>query len=325
MTDASAPIAGASPGARPKRRVQKGSPRGRALLIAWAAGLLLICSPAWSLSVPPLSGRVNDYAAMISPQTRSYLDTELAALEESDSTQVAILTVPTLAGESIEDFSIKVVEAWRLGQMDRDNGALLLVSKGDRAVRIEVGRGLEGSLTDLAAGRIVDAVILPEFKAGRFDQGFLRGTQAIVSVVKGEYKGSGTLPGERTSARSSGGIFVPIVIALLFVAFLGARRRAMGGIGGAIALPLLALLFFSPGLILVLALVPLGFLFGFLTPWSLLFPVGRSMGGRWGGFGGGGVGGFSGGSGLGGGGFRAGGGFSGGGGGFSGGGASGGW
>ncbi len=308
------------------KRLRLALPR-RVLLPILAALLLASSLPLWGIAVPPLEGRVNDYAGLISPQTRSYLDNELAALEESDSTQAVILTVPSLEGESLEEFSINVVDAWKLGQKGRDNGILLLVAKSDRKVRIEVGRGLEGSLTDLIAGRIVDNVILPEFRAGNFDQGFLKGSEAIVAVVKGEYKGTGALPGERSAAHKTGNLLIPIVIAILIVAFLGARRRLMGGIGGAIALPLLALLFFSPGLLLNLVLIPLGFLFGFFTPWSLFFPVGRPPGGPWGGgFWGGGFGGFSGpGGGVGGGGLSGGGGFSGGGGGFSGGGASGGW
>ncbi len=289
--------------------------------VLFLAGLLAAPLAAQSLAVPPLEGRVNDYANMISAPTRDYLTNELAALEQSDSTQVVILTIPSLEGDALEDFSIRVVEKWGIGQKGKDNGVLILVSKADRAVRIEVGYGLEGTLTDLVSGRIVDNIMVPAFKAGDFDQGFIKGTEAVIAVVKGQYTGTGALPGEqRTASVGGGALLVPIIIAFVVVAMLGARRRTLGGIGGALAVPILAWMFFSPSLLIMLLLAPAGFLLGFLPPWSLFSAGGGYGGGFWGGgyYGGG----FSGGSG----GFGGGGGgFSGGGGGFGGGGASGGW
>ena len=108
---------------------------------------------------------------------------------------MAVLTVPSLEGEDLEGFSIRVAEAWKIGTAENDNGAILLVSRDDREVRIEVGYGLEGKLTDLMSGRIIDQIIVPNFKAGRFDDGFLQATDAIIGAVKGEYKGTGQLPG----------------------------------------------------------------------------------------------------------------------------------
>ena len=143
---------------------------------------------AFALEVPALKGYVNDYANMMSPEARLKIETELKAFEQSDSTQVVILTIPSLEGEALEQFSVKVAEAWKIGQKGKDNGAILLVSKQDRKIRIEVGRGLEGKLTDLMAGRIVNFVINPRFKRNDFDGGFIAATQALIDVTRGEFK-----------------------------------------------------------------------------------------------------------------------------------------
>src|SRR5574342_289209 len=112
--------------------------------------LLVLCLPlgAHSLDVPRLQGYVNDYAGMISPPARSKIEETLKAFEQSDSTQIVILTVPSLEGENIEEFGIKVGETWKIGQRGKDNGILFIVSKQERKIRIEVGYGLEGKLTD---------------------------------------------------------------------------------------------------------------------------------------------------------------------------------
>lgn len=114
---------------------------------------LIITPLAAALNVPPLGGRVNDLADMIHPSTEQQLEAALAQLEKSDSTQVVILTIPSLGGEALEEYSMRVAEQWQIGQKEVDNGVLLLVSKNDRKIRIEAGYGLEGKLTDLTAGR----------------------------------------------------------------------------------------------------------------------------------------------------------------------------
>jgi len=155
---------------------------GRRALLALA--LALACGPlAAALEVPSLTGRVNDYADMISPSAEAAITQKLEQLEASDSTQVVVLTVPSLEGEDLEGFSIRVAEAWKIGTAQNDNGAILLVARDDRAVRIEVGYGLEGRLTDLLAGRIVDQIVVPNFKAGRFDEGFTLAVDAIIATV----------------------------------------------------------------------------------------------------------------------------------------------
>lgn len=148
--------------------------------------------------VPVLTGRINDYASMISPEVRASIERKLRAFEDAESTQVVVLTVPSLEGEPIEKFSIKVAKTWKIGQKEKDNGVLLIVSKEDRRIRIEVGLGLEGRLTDLQAGRIIRDSIKPAFKNQDFDNGFIDGVDAIISSVKGEYKATsqqGTVTG----------------------------------------------------------------------------------------------------------------------------------
>lgn len=282
--------------------------------ILYILALLVLVSQALALDVPQLKGRVNDHAGLLSPQAAQELEQRLAAFERSDSTQVVVLTIPTLAGENLEDFSIRVAEAWRIGQKGLDNGAILLIAKQERKVRIEVGRGLEGKLTDLVVGRIIRGDIAPRFKAGDFDGGVTAGVTAIMAVVKGEYKAQ---PRDiRQAGKSAHPIFSLLIFLLVACVFLGALSRVLGGLAGAVGLPIIALLTF-PGLaLLVLAgLAVGGFFLGLLL--SFLFSGGGGGGGY---FGGPFIGGWGGGSGGGGDG-----GFFGGGGDFGGGGASGDW
>lgn len=281
--------------------------------------LLLFVVPVQAAQVPQLRAHVNDYAHLLSPQASAQLEQELTAFEKSDSTQIAVLTIPSLEGENLEEYSIKVVEAWQIGQKGKDNGALLLVAAQERKVRIEVGRGLEGKLTDLVSGRIVRNEISPAFKRGDFDGGTLAGVHAIMATVRGEYQAQ---PSDlRHGKRGANPIFTLLVFVLVASVFLGGISRLLGGLAGAIGLPIAAALSFAGLPLLALTgLAALGFLAGLFL--SFLF----GTGGR-GGFGGpffGGFGGGFGGGGFGGGGF-GGGGFSGGGGSFGGGGASGDW
>lgn len=282
--------------------------------------LLFAASLCAGQEVPPLTGYVNDYAGMLSPQAAQRLESELAAFEASDSTQIVVLTVPSLEGRVIEEYSIKVVEAGKIGQKGKDNGALLLVAKQDRKIRIEVGRGLEGKLTDLVSGRIIRNEISPAFKRGDFDAGIAAGVHAIMATVRGEYQGAGR--DIREGKKGAHPIFTLLIFLLVAVVFLGGISRVLGGIAGAVGLPVAATLSFaSLPLVALGGLALAGFLLGLFV--SFLF----SSGGR-GRFGGGGPffggygGGFGGGFGSGGG---FGGGFSGGGGSFGGGGASGDW
>jgi len=121
--------------------------------------LLIWASYAFGLDVPALKGRVNDYGNILSSSTEGQLEAVLGELERTDSTQIVVLTIPSLEGGSLEDFSIRVADQWKIGQENKDNGAILLISKNERKLRIEVGYGLEGSLTDLISGRIIRDIL----------------------------------------------------------------------------------------------------------------------------------------------------------------------
>lgn len=170
--------------------------------------------------VPALSQHVNDYAGMISPAVRTEIEQRLALLEREETTQIAILTVSSLQGEPVGDFSIRVAEAWRLGQKKRDNGLLLIVSKEDRKVRIEVGYGLEGRVTDLQAGRIIRSIIKPAFAKGDYDGGFIGAADAMIAAARGEFKA----PPSSKSNGDDEGPSIPLVLGILFLLFLYLRR-----------------------------------------------------------------------------------------------------
>jgi len=146
---------------------------------------------AGALDVPRPAGYVTDRANLLSSSTVLRLDQALADFERSDSTQIVVLTIPSLDGEVLEEYSLRVAEEWGIGQKGKDNGALLLISKADRKIRIEVGYGLEGRLTDLLAGRIIDNEITPRFKQGDFDGGVVAGVTSMMEAVRGEYQGTG--------------------------------------------------------------------------------------------------------------------------------------
>ena len=152
---------------------------------------------AGAFDVPPVQGYVNDFAGLLSPAAKSQIENYLRNFDASDSTQVVVVTVPNLQGEPIDMVALQFAETWKIGQKGKDNGALLLIGKEDRKMRIEVGRGLEGKLTDLLAGRIVDNEIAPRFKKGDFEGGIAAGVSAIVQSIRGEYKGTGKAGGRK--------------------------------------------------------------------------------------------------------------------------------
>ena len=294
--------------------------------------IIYCCLPltAYGLEVPKLQGYVNDYAGMIGPSAKSKIEEDLRAFEQSDSTQIVILTIPSLEGEDIENFGIKVGDTWKIGQKGNDNGAILIVSKQERRIRIEVGRGLEGKLTDLMSGRIIDGVIKPRFKEGDFDGGFIAGVSSMIDATRGEFRTERRPVQERQKGVPP---FLTIFLFFgIFTLILGSLSRVLGGVIAAIGLPTFVYLAVLPvGIPLMILLAVVGLGGGFFLP--RLFSSGgsrrggssRHQGGGF--FSGSGTGGFfSGGGGFGsGGGFGGGGGFSGGGGSFGGGGASGGW
>jgi uncharacterized protein len=163
-----------------------------ALLVCWAF------AAAADVAVPPLSGRVVDQTGTLSASDISALTQTLKNLETQKGSQVAVLIVPTTAPETIEQYSIRVAEAWKIGRKKIDDGALLVVAKNDHKLRIEVGYGLEGALTDVTSKRIIDEIIVPKFRNGDFAGGISAGVDRIVAVIDGE-----KLPAPQSPRQSS--------------------------------------------------------------------------------------------------------------------------
>lgn len=279
--------------------------------------LVLLPLPLFALDAPQLTGRINDSANMLSKEARANLEQKLATFERTTTNQVAVLTIPSLQGDDIDQFAIRVAEQWKLGQAGKDNGVLMILAQAEHKVRIEVGMGLQGVLPDITASKIIREVMRPYLKTGNFDQGINAGVDAIIAATKGEFKATPQDATQRAHKKNSS--FSTVLVITLVVAIIcGMLSRYLGGAAGAIGVPLAASLAF-PGLsVLMLFLLALaGLVGGFLL--SLLL---SSMGG--GGFGGGGFGGGYWGGGFGGGSSGGGGGdsFSGGGGDFDGGGSS---
>jgi uncharacterized protein len=300
------------------------SGRRRLLLAAVScAALSLAYGPASAqalIAVPALTSPVTDLAGALTPDQSAALDAKLRAFETAKGSQVAILIVPTTRPEEIEQYAIRVAEAWKLGRSGVDDGALLLVALEDRRVRIEVGYGLEGVLPDATANRIIEEDIVPQFRRGDYAGGIATGVDRMLRVIEGEPLPA---PEVRSPAQGVPGLFQVLPFLFIFAMAGGAAlRRLFGRVGGALATGgllgfltwiLVGILGFAIGVgIFAFILVLLGGLGGGGSGgngWSS-----RRHGGGWGhpgGFGGGG-GGFGGG-------------WSGGGGGFGGGGASGRW
>jgi len=295
----------------------------RLLRVVVVSLVVLAASGVAALEVPYLSGRVVDEAGLLSPEARVALEARLERLDRETGTQMAVLTVPSLEGDSLEDFSMRVVETWKLGRADIDDGVLVLVARDERRIRIEVGYGLEPVIPDILAGRVIREIMQPAFRAGDFDRGITAAVEALAGLVDGSTE---LPPPPEQSAPTGdmvGGLLVFIVVIGVFTlnalfasgcqswflyafltpfwfafpsAFFGTRVGGIVGLCWLIGFPILKLLVRSTGIAERLRQTHPGW-----TTWT--------SGGGWSSGGGG----FSGG------------GFSGGGGSFGGGGASGGW
>lgn len=292
-------------------RVQAGVLRVRALLASWLLFTVATISLA-QVAVPLLTARVTDLTNTLATDQRASLEQTLADFEKRKGSQIAVLIVPSTAPETIEQYALRVTESWKLGRKGVDDGALLLVAKDERALRIEVGYGLEGVMPDAIAKRIVSDIIVPRFRAGDFAGGIRAGVEQMIRLVDGE-------PLPPPAARRDGGdagVFAMLPHILIFSIVGGVMLRALFGrfIGAGVAGG-------AAGVIswLVLASVLGGLAVGaiaFLLTLFLSLRGGHGGYGGWSSGSGGSGGGWSGGGG---------GGFSGGGGGFGGGGASGRW
>ena len=220
--------------------------------------VLLTHSFAVALEVPQLRGRVNDLADILPSDRARLLEERLAAFEKETGHQIAVLTIPSLEGDPLEDFSIRVAESWKIGQKGFDNGAILLVAQKERKLRIEVGYGLEGVLPDAIANRIIREVIVPRLRENDYSGGIEAGVNAILQVTKGETLPQRTqVPRPQATSRLSSAMNILIITAMLAL-FIGmTRRRIAGGAFGGAAAGFAATLFSAGGfgLILILALI----------------------------------------------------------------------
>ncbi len=280
-------------------------------MLRWLAALCFALLPllGWSaneVALPALTERVTDLTGTLSAADKAGLTASLAALEKDKGAQVAIVMLPTTQPESIEQFGIRLAEAWKIGRKGIDDGVIVIVAKDDRRMRIEVGYGLEGAIPDAIAKRIVAEQMAPRFREGDFAGGLRATVATLDKVIRGE-----PLPAPIVHTAPSGTDTGDALTFLLIVFFMASVIRSMFGLLGSLAVSGIAgwlawTVFASLGLAGGAALV------AFVLSFIRLGRGGWSSGGR-GGF----PGGFGGGSG--------GGGFSGGGGGFGGGGASGNW
>lgn len=281
---------------------------------------LVLCfafTAAAQVAVPPLSGRVVDQTATLGSGAIASLDRTLKDFEARKGSQIAVLIVPTTAPEAIEQYSIRVAEAWKIGRKRIDDGAILVVAKNDRKLRIEVGYGLEGALNDVTTKRIIDEVITPKFRSGDFAGGISDAVDRIIRVVDGE-----PLPAPVQSGQSSGFLnpidllnpFVIVAVLVLGGLLRGMLGRLVGSVATGGMVGLVAWFFVGSLIVSVITAV-------IAAVFTMISDGLTASGGRSGGLGGG----FSGGGGS----FSSpssdSGGFSGGGGSFGGGGASGSW
>ncbi|MBC3921009.1 YgcG family protein [Undibacterium sp. CY18W] len=277
------------------------------VMLAWAG---VACA---QIAVPPIQNRVTDQTATLTTDQKAALEQKLRDFENKKGSQIAVLIVPTTAPETIEQYALRVAEQWKLGRKKVDDGAILLIAKNDRSLRIEVGYGLEGVLNDATSKRIISDTITPYFKQGDFNAGIQAGADQMIRVVDGE-----PLPAKtsrltsRTSDADGFQQYAPILFIMALVVG-GVLRALFGRLPGAIV---------TGGVVggvawLVAGAISIAMIAGVLALFFTL--LSGSLGAR-------GIGAYYGGSGRGGGGFSGGGsGFSGGGGGFGGGGASGRW
>lgn len=259
-------------------------------LLALLAGWCLFAVA--QIAVPPLNARVTDLTATLTAAQVAALEDKLQRFEARQGSQLAVLLVPSSGEESIEQYSLRVVEQWRLGRQKVDDGALLIVAKNDRRLRIEVGYGLEGALNDATAQRIVSEVIVPRFREGDFYGGIDAGLGRMIAVLSGE-----PLPPPEAAPGAADGFgqLVPLLAVLVFV--LGGLLRALLGrlpaaLLSGVAVAVLAWLLVAT-LWVALGAGALVFLF-------VLLGGGVGRGGGWhsgGGLSGGGPGGFGGGGG----------------------------
>lgn len=193
--------------------------------------IFFVCSLLWitaatAQSVPEYTGFVNDYAGILDNSQRSALETKLAEFKKSTSNEIAVCIESGLNGNEEQQRSLHIAEVWGIGHKDRSNGILIYIAVQDRALFIQVGKGLEGAVPDIIANRISDNIMIPEFREGRYYEGINKGIDALIEASRGEYEGIPESP--------EGGPVWPIVLAIiifvLLIIIFGSKSG--GGKGG---------------------------------------------------------------------------------------------
>jgi uncharacterized protein len=226
--------------------------------------LLFVATYLFALEVPKLTSQVVDNAGFFTTKERESLLQELKSIEKSTTNQIAILTIKSLEGESLEDYSIKVVDKWKLGQKDKDNGILMLYVKDSRDIRIEVGYGLEGALNDGIVGSIIREDLIPNFKSGDFYKGTKKALADLNSATKGEYV-------EQDTNKAEKGLDIPdnvqsaIAFYVIFFAFLGSISKfskIVGAVLGAIGSVIIAYITLTHSILLLIVIAIIGAIIG---------------------------------------------------------------
>ena len=192
-----------------------------------ALAALMLSSPLFAANVPTLKGRVNDYAKIIRDSDEREIEEYLAGVEQACGAQIAVLTMPSLDGEDIASFAIKVADKWKLGDKEKDNGAILLVAYAEHDLRIEVGDGLEGSLTDAKCGLILRNVVVPEFKNGNYSAGIRKGVMNMGAIASGDESAvsKSVREGEDNSSNDLVPVFAILVWLIFVVSMISANAR----------------------------------------------------------------------------------------------------
>jgi uncharacterized protein len=204
----------------------------RAILAAIAvAGALTI--PAAALTFPPLTGRVVDQAGIIPPNVEASLDAKLASLEAATTDQFVVVTLNSLEGTDIADYGYQLGRHWGIGQKDKNNGVLLIVAPNERSVRIEVGYGLEGDLTDAVSRLIIENAILPKFRSGDMAAGVEAGADDVIKVLSGDAAAFKEQAAQRDAPSGGDGAWFPVVfflfvVVVIILSNIGRRRRRRG-------------------------------------------------------------------------------------------------
>lgn len=198
--------------------------------LAAIIAVLIIAGTAFSLTIPPSpSRRVNDYAALLNDDEAAAIETRLKAIEGETSNQFVLAIFKSLEGGSLEDFSIRLADAWKIGQKGKDNGVILLLFTEDRKVRIEVGKGLEGVITDAHSGRIIREIIAPFFREGKYAAGLMGAVDALDKSSKGEFKAEGKKSGKGGSDTAGMAALFVIFGSIFGIAMLNRRRAHLLG------------------------------------------------------------------------------------------------